>query len=568
MNRKPHGKAQGRRLVRNQFPGAFRAVPLLLVLLAVSVPGRTQTFEDLVFTRDYTPGVLDPAGRYMGGTDTMFLLPHAGRLWAGISYWNDLPSGDPTPGPQILVKNAYDAGWRVDTSFGTEFVRVDAMASISFTTDVNGDRLDPPVTILLAALSDQRAPYEVTVWSRDDETGTWTRTVVTTDGVGKNTAYARVLFDHVDPETLPPRHYVFAGVATSALYRGAYDPAAPGRIVWYPEPELTGPARMMAAAHANDRLYLTVGSNDVPDDGQGGLFRRIDGPDPSWEFIWEWPANPGEQPGPNMRGLTAVPDPAGGGHEVLIGYIEPSRTIVRIDPLLDHAVTEELDLPAYFTAAWGGPATINYAAYNDMLQAAHPGGCETVNLIGIWGEHPDPIGTPARNNSWYIVRRVDGGYAHGQVIDPAIPVPSKRLRALRSLARSPFPEDGGRVFYAGGYDAGTPIPIWHETAWIYRGAIPADTTLPPPATGLRLVRAGSDLDFSWDAVTVDALGRRECMGTYAVWRAQRPDFSDALPLQETEDALTSMRVAGEGAEGLGVRFYPVRARDAAGNAGP
>jgi hypothetical protein len=158
MNRKPHDTGQRRRLVRSLFPGPFRAVVGLLVLLAVSVPGRSQTFEDLVFTRDYTPGSLDAAGRYMGGTDTMFLLPHAGRLWAGISYWNDVPSGDPTPGPQILVRDAYDAGWRVDTGFGTEFVRVDAMASIRFTTDANGNRLDPPVTILLAALSDRRAP--------------------------------------------------------------------------------------------------------------------------------------------------------------------------------------------------------------------------------------------------------------------------------------------------------------------------------------------------------------------------------------------------------------------------
>lgn len=36
---------------------------------------------------------------------------------------------------------------------------------------------------------------------------------------------------------------------------------------------------------------------------------------------------------------------------------------------------------------------------------------------GAWIRYPAPYGTPERNNSWYLIRRPDGAWHYGQVID-------------------------------------------------------------------------------------------------------------------------------------------------------
>lgn len=61
----------------------------------------------------------------------------------------------------------------------------------------------------------------------------------------------------------------------------------------------------------------------------------------------------------------------------------------------------------------------------------------------------------------------DWGYIYG----PKHPVPAgQRLTGCRDIEPSPFPADGGRVFYFAGYDGG--VGPGHNTAWIYRGELP------------------------------------------------------------------------------------------------
>ncbi len=56
--------------------------------------------------------------------------------------------------------------------------------------------------------------------------------------------------------------------------------------------------------------------------------------------------------------------------------------------------------------------------------------------------------------------------------DSAIPIPpGSGLQGLRTIAPSPFPDEGGRVWYFGGKDAGGTQPRFHNTAWIYRGEL-------------------------------------------------------------------------------------------------
>lgn len=437
--------------------------------------GQKRQLDWFDFRKDYAPGTKDENGRFMGGTDTMFLTSHQGRLYAGISYWNDNPGSDPSPGPQILVKESSSAGWRVQHSFGTEYLRVDALASVTFTTDKDGRPLEPPVPMLLASVSDQVLPYAATVWSQNQD-GSWSRMVV--EDIGPRlVGYARVIFDYVDKVTRI--HHVFAAVASSALYRGSYDPSVPGRIRWEKTPELTGPERMLSAAVANGDLFVAVASAGDPGNRNGGVFRRRDGVPPTWESVYEWPLTGTLALGRNLRGLTAVVDPQGSGKEVLIGAIENLKQIVRIEPENGNRVTVELDLEDFFDTLWGAGASFNYAAYNYMQPLANPTNGRLVHFIGVWAAYPKPYGTEERNASYFLIRHEDGSYDWGQVRDPTIPIPPvSGLQALRTIAPSPFEDEKDRVWYVGGMDAGGTRPLFHNTAWIYRGSLKVERTQP------------------------------------------------------------------------------------------
>ncbi|GEM_PF-248066 len=436
--------------------------------LAVS---RSDAFTDLAFARDYAPGEQDPEGRWRGGTETLRLVTHKGMLFASLGYWTDKPYGldkgdEPWTGAQILRKDRHDGPWVVDANFGKTFIRVEGMISAVFTADASGTPLDPPANLLVAGPSSRR----LTVWTRDDASGAWTeiqiRTRVRRNGV-------RSFCTHIDAVT--GVHHLFAG-GKGILLRGAYDADAPGRLVWDEEPELAGTGRVMCMAEANGVLYAAAGIHDE-DPAMGGLYRRIDGKAPRWERVWQWPifrredANEGEI----MRGLTAVPAPEGGSHEVLVGTCNFPGVVYRIDPEKGHEVATELDIRAYFARSWEVPSLQGacLSAYNRLVPAIDPDTGETVHLIGVWVNHPAGRQTDLGLSAWYLVRHADGTYAHGRVFAPGAPLnhAERGLEATRTLEVSPFPEDEGRVLYAGGFDCAKKDS--HNTAWIYRGVLRA-----------------------------------------------------------------------------------------------
>ena len=101
---------------------------------------------------------------------------------------------------------------------------------------------------------------------------------------------------------------------------------------------------------------------------------------------------------------------------------------------------------------------------------------DTCLLAGAWLTYPDAYGTVNRNNSWYLVRRPDGNWHYGQVIDSMnlIP-PGNGLQATRTIIKSPF-SDEPNTYYFGGMDAGGPNPVFHNTAWIYKGILATNPT--------------------------------------------------------------------------------------------
>jgi hypothetical protein len=396
-------------------------------------------------------------------------------LFAGAGYWNDVlfggePSSDPHPGPQVLVKRKADTDWEADFSAGERHLRIESLASVRLTTDHAGNRLDKPFPLLLAGTGELRGS-QATVYQRNDETGAWTKTEP--GRVASGNSVVRVLRAHLDRVT--GIHHVFAGIGSrdSRIHRGGWNRQT-GLIEWDAEPELKGTERVLSGGECNGHLYFCIGSNGRPGDNVGGIFYREDGNQPRWHFVHEWDIISDRNP--DVRGFTAVPHPEGKPYEVALVTLEMYGQVFRIepvqgDPANGHSVTMEFDIRRYFGEAWGLSGPVNFpalSAYNDMPEVRDPLSGETVNLIGVWVNYPGAAGTPLRNNAWYLIRRRNGSYAHAQVIDPGV-VPDPPLRATRAIAASPFAADNGRVFYFGGFDAAAPRPIWHNTAWIYRG---------------------------------------------------------------------------------------------------
>ena len=116
------------------------------------------------------------------------------------------------------------------------------------------------------------------------------------------------------------------------------------------------------------------------------------------------------------------------------------------------------------------------AAYNDMTAVPVPGG--NAMLIGVMAFIPrgQPVAAghtlldvgygQVEGGAWYLVRWPDGRYELHQVTG-ALP---RNLVAVRSIRISPFPGDGGALYFAG-FDANK-APA-HDTAWIARTSLAA-----------------------------------------------------------------------------------------------
>jgi len=269
-------------------------------------------------------------------------------------------------------------------------------------------------------------------------------------------------------------HHVFAGIANGAIYRGAYDASVAGQIAWEEKPDFDGRIRRpMAAAEADGALYLTV-DPEPSQPGNGGLFRRVDGPRPRWDWIYEWAwssPNPDMPMWTGMRGLTPLRDPRDG-HDVLLGAREQPGVIERIDPSRNHAVTLELDVRNYFSKIWYGGQLyrdVTLIAYNDMTAAVHPKTGEPIHLIGLWVLHPERQ-SELGASSWYLVRYRDGSYAHGRVFDPG----DSTIRR-------------GAACAAPGQSSSPRLPKTAHASFTSAASMrtEAHTRIPPGSTGLR-----------------------------------------------------------------------------------
>lgn len=410
------------------------------------------------FELSWSAGETDDAGNRTGGTELMNLVVHDGKLFAGTSVWKDTPGDDPVLGAQVLRLDGPADHWQVDLNLselmpdGTpRYLRLGALTSVTFTTDIHGQPLSPPVSRLLASPADNAGT--LSVFSRDDATGTWTETDVFQAGIP---AGFRSFGFHHDAITHVDR--VFAGTGIFGIFNGAYDPTVPGGIRWNPVPQVIGHNRPLAFAEANGILYVAM---------DPGLYMHVDGVLAHWQVVYQFDPPPYGVDG--LRGLTAVPNPSGAG-DVLLESLEGDLGYVGyIDPAAGYGVTTEMNFLPYFVQHWGGlhdPYVV--AAYNDMTPVQDPQTGEPLVLIGLEAQSASAA---QRHSTWYLVRHADGGYDLHEIPPIATPEdPNPNLFGTRTIVISPFPEDKGQVVYFGGHDA-----TWdqspHDTAWIYRAPL-------------------------------------------------------------------------------------------------
>ncbi|AKJ65436.1 EF-hand domain-containing protein [Kiritimatiella glycovorans] len=423
------------------------------------------------FKKDYFPGTRDPNGQLLGGTELMWLTAHEGKLFAGTSMLKSDVTVKPYPGypgPQILRKDRGDGPWIAEESFGRDHLRINCLEVLRFTEDPDGKPLPKPVSLLAAGLYDiRRGEKWLTVAVRNDETGTWTLSRIAPlpeDQPGY--AGIRDLIVH-DGE-------VFAAADFGGIYRGVYDPQAPGRLRWTPENEMAGgpygrPQRMEIC---DGVLYAAFGySNQRQRGKQGGLFRRISGAKPRWERVYSW----FENEGPFeflMRGLTTVT--GSDGKPALLGALErpPLPVIRRIEPTNEFAATDEINYENYFANvfdAWPNVGVfMTGAALNRFTPFTRPDDGRAVYLVTTFVIHPRSP-QAGSNGAYFLVRNGPGSYDWGAINDPANQPDGVRLQGVRTIEPSPFPDEKGKVWYFGGFAAD--FAYVRDTAWIYKGTL-------------------------------------------------------------------------------------------------
>jgi hypothetical protein len=432
----------------------------------------------LKFTPDYVAGARDVNGKWMGGTEALNLAVHRGRLYAGIGYWQDIPHfedkpGDPWVGSQILVKEGKDTPWKVDLNMGERVLRARALRAVAFETDAQGKRLPQSVELLLASGMNFGGP-EILTWSRDDDSNQWHCSVVDRTRVGD---YIVAFGGHRDRTT--GVSHVFGGSHNGSIYKGAYDPGAPGKIRWENQPEFTtrderadtknAERRVMGLAEADGHLYASIRTS---------IYRRTDGDKPNWKEVYRWPLPPADEKGyrrPEGRGLTAVSKPDGNGQMLLVA-LEMEKVVRRIDPANGHRAENDLDVGTYFLKTWGHETRNSPCmAHNRMLPYTIPSTGEEVLMFGF--RATDPPGVRPWNRSGgagLFVRWADGTYLHFPVEDPSLD-PHPFLMTVRDVAPSPWEPN---VIYVCGYDATGNVAIKTRalnTAWIWRGEVQTPT---------------------------------------------------------------------------------------------
>jgi hypothetical protein len=408
----------------------------------------------------------------IGGTEVRALAAMDGTLYAAIGYWRDTHQSDPgLPGPQVLALDSPTASWRVDGEFDDRmgggwggmhrYMAIGALQAVQFRSDLNGQALSPPRSVLLASMWDRQGSLKV--FSKNGRAAKWTHTDLAATAPPES--QIRSFGFHRDAVTGIER--AFAGTNPNGIVSGVYDASGLGGIRWDSAsepglPTLVKAQRVMSFAECDGKLYATVGWD---------IYERQDGPSPSWRKVYSFGENLPFNGSGGLRGLTAIDDRSSQGQELLVVAEGEEGQILHINPREGFRAVTELNVNDALTKIWGTPVIAGIIAYNDMTLYPDPSNsCPSLLIGGYDAKTPYASNAIGGNNkapgAYYLIRDCQGRYVSREIFDPNIS-PKPPLVATRAIIVSPFASDPPGTLYAGGFDAGKTRP--HNSAWLYRG---------------------------------------------------------------------------------------------------
>jgi poly(A) polymerase len=434
--------------------------------------------------RSYRSGTWDSSGRLAAGSEILHLLGHKGKLYAAAGYWMDPRNvwyggaSAHTGWGQVLRLDRPDGGWEVDLEMQWH-LRPEIIQSVTFTTNGKGDALAQPVSLLLASTYEGNGGRGITLFTRDDATGSWEKSKIISGDTGKRGEGNSVRAMRVYRDKVTGVDRLFVSIGVLGIFSGVYDSAAPGRIRWDGVSESGAVAtRPLAIIEANGELFF---SSDK------FIYRRIDGATPRYAVahdLGDLQQGSASSLAGGIRGLTAIANPKGAGQSLLFVWVPGNRSrgcVYRLDPAGDkrYARVEETCLDKLVSDYLSGNS-VHYvlAAYNNMLPIRDPATQQEVHLIGLqaWiGGQQYPTTQRQRDGGFYsgaiyVVRDRNGKYRVREV-NARINASNPPLVATRAYVVSPFASDFGKVVYFGGYDCN--LVRSSDTAWIFRSTVAA-----------------------------------------------------------------------------------------------
>ena len=434
--------------------------------------------------RFYQAGVADLNGQYMGGSETMHIVSHNGRLFASIGYWEDSRNiwyGGKDPGAgwaQVVRLDKPDGQWEVDLAMGPQYLRAEILKSITFTTDGKGKALKTPVHLLVAgAYTPKRKTVEITFFTRDDATGKWVTSTIYSGPKPDDLEDRSVRALCVHRDKVTGIEHIFITIGKLGIFSGVYDAVAVGKVRWDPHSE-SGPveARPLAIVQAGSDLLFSAGRK---------IYRRNDGTSPSYSVVRDmsdlYPQAASEatfQPCGGIRGLSVIPNPSGKGDSLIFLMAESGRSrgaVYRLDRTKDgrYKCIREVYLDELMSRYLSGnPVRAVLGGYNCFFPMVDPSTKETVHLVGFEsriGGHRFPLCEANKEGGFYAggmyaIRDKNGTYRLKEINGQN--TPSKPpLVAPRCFALSPFKEHAGDVIYFGGNDSNFKPSL--NRAWIF-----------------------------------------------------------------------------------------------------
>ena len=425
------------------------------------------------------------------GTEVTHMVAHSGALFAGQGSLNASLSG--FTGTQIMRLDSANGTWVQDAQL-IAHKRMEALASLHFTRS-GSTLLASPVDTLVASFSDVIDQGNTLVGIRTRiAANDWRHSEIHSVSGG----VPLCITDYTSVVSATTAQNIFVGISGGEIHRGIFelessDHTLPPRFTFDAGPEKTGTGPVTGLAKAEGAIYAAAG---LSTSGAGGLLKRHD-PTGLWLPVYQWLAQESLASVPEedrlMRGLTAVPDPRGSDHYVLLAARSWTGFIERIDPARSHAVTVELDVRDFLARTWNDNALRTAGViigYNAFTPVPNPVTGETVHLIPLWID----------GDAHFLIRHLDATY---EVADLG-----PNLRATRCFALSPFGED---AIYAGGFD--NSIAATTNSAWIARGEWSAwpvlSITRPnPPLMQLNwpVTASAWNVEVSTDLATWQTLG--------------------------------------------------------------